>query len=75
MFNALPIVTILFIIGKLLQQPTGKVSAKPAMLQLLLLTAILHRASIAPKGFGNQSTAFATHFLSIPARATEYAAS
>ena len=52
LFNPLSAVALIFIVGKLFEQPAGEFSALTAVFVLFLLAAGLHRAA-PPKGILN----------------------
>ena len=65
LLNPLAIVALLFVIGKLIKQITGKVIAFAAMLQFLFLTAGFYRTCLPPKGLVNLNAAPAIHLFPI----------
>ena len=73
LLNALSIIALFFVIGELVEQIAGKVTAFTAMLQAFALAATFYRAGIAPKRFVNMYTAAAIHLVPVFALPTQNA--
>jgi len=71
LLDALAVIALFFIVGKLVQQIAGKVTAFTAMLQAFTFAATFYRAGIAPKRFVNMCTAPAIHLVPIFALPTQ----
>jgi uncharacterized membrane protein YhaH (DUF805 family) len=67
LFNALAVVALFFVVGKLIQQRTGKIAACSAMLQTFSLAAAFYRAGVAPKRFSDMYASAAVHLLFVTA--------
>ena len=74
LLNALAIIALFFVVGKLAQQIAGKVTAFTAMLQAFTFAATFYRAGIAPKRLVNMYTALAIHLVPVFALPTQNAA-
>ena len=74
LLDALAIIALFFVVGELVQQITGKVTAFTAMLQTFAFAATFHRAGIAPKRLVNMYTAPTAHLVPVFALATQNAA-
>ena len=75
LFNALAAVALLFVVGELIEQRSGKCTAPPAVLISFGFAAGFHRAALTPKGLFHLYAAFASHLFSVSARAAQDAAS
>lgn len=73
LLDALSIITLFFVIGELVEQIAGKVTAFTAMLQAFTFAATFYRAGIAPKRFVNMYTAPAIHLVPVFALPTQNA--
>jgi len=65
LLNPLAVVALFFVIGKLIEQITGKTVAFAAMPQLLFLTAGFYGTCLPPKGLVNLNAAPAIHLFPI----------
>ena len=75
LLNALAIVPLLLVIGKLVEQRAGEIAALTAMLVSLALTAGLHRAAVSPEWLVHMYAAGAVHLLPVGALGTQQSAS
>ena len=64
-FKAFTIISLLFVIGKLVQQVAWKFRTLPAVVMSSLLTTVFYRAGFAPKGLVDFSATLAVHLLTI----------
>jgi len=75
LFDPFSIVPLLFIVGKLMEQFAGEVSALPAMPVPLALTAGFHRTAVPPKGLVHMYAARAVYLALIGALGAQQTAS
>jgi len=74
LFNALTIIALLFVVGELIEQIAGKVTAFTAMRETFTFAAAFYRTGIAPKRLVNMYTALAIHLVPVFALPTQNAA-
>lgn len=75
LLNASAVVSLFFIVGKLMEQFAWKLSTLAAVFKALVLAAGLHRAGIAPERLVHMYAARAVHLLPVGALGTQQAAS
>jgi hypothetical protein len=71
LFNALAVVALFFVVGKLVQQRAREIAAYSAMLQAFALAAAFYRAGVAPKRFADMYAPAAAHLLPVNALAAQ----
>jgi len=74
LLDALAVIALFFIVGELVEQIAGKVTAFAAMFQAFTFTATFYRAGIAPKRLVNMYTAPAIHLIPVFTLPTQNAA-
>jgi len=74
LFDALAIIALFFVVGELVEQITGKVTAFTAMPQAFSFAATFYRAGITPKRLVDMYTAPTIHLVPVFALPTQNAA-
>jgi hypothetical protein len=74
LLNALAVVALFLVVGKLVQQRTGKIAACSAMLQTFSFAAAFYGAGVAPKRFVDMYASAAAHLLPVTALTAQNAA-
>jgi hypothetical protein len=65
LFNAFAVITLLLIIGKLLEQITGELSALSAMIQVFYFAAAFDWTGFTPKRFVYMDAPGTVHFFPV----------
>jgi len=74
LFDALAIIALFFVVGELVEQIAGKVTAFTAMSQAFSFAATFYRTGITPKRLVNMYTAPTIHLVPVFALPTQNAA-
>jgi len=74
LLNPLAVVSLLLVVGELIQQITWKIAAQSAMFQRFSLAAIFNRTGFSPKRLANLYATAAVHFFAVFALAANNSA-